>query len=73
MPYSDKGKAEAKAKSAAHRLHLQGMKPLIGISPDGKYKGHYQVKSGDSSNLTLTVVEQENGELTTHWDIPRTG
>ena len=76
MAYSSEQKAseaEAKAKSAAHRLQIQGMEPLIGISPAGKYKGHYQVKSNDSSNLTLTVVEKDDGGLTTLWDIPRAG
>jgi hypothetical protein len=74
--YSNEGKAveaKEKARSAAHRLYLQGMKPLIGISPEGQYKGHYQVKSNDSANLTLTVVELANGELRTLWDIPRAG
>ena len=74
MPYSNKEKAseaEAKARATAHQLYTQGMRPLIVISPEGKYKGHYQVKSNNSTNLTLTVVETANGKLTTLWDIPR--
>lgn len=59
-------KAQNKALATAERLIKQGFAPKIEVS-----SGVYQIKSADNMNLTLTILECDDGKLQTHWAIPR--